>query len=211
MTKKLISFIHLLFIKLNRRCCPVFLLGFLLGTSISFLICSNIQLRSNNHNISYITAEEFHQMRDAKASFVLYVGRSSCQYCAITFSILSTLTDLPVDIKVLDLEPYYGTEQYQLIKDELGISYVPAFFYFDNAQPKYFMNSPVSDTYFNSDKNRDSELNKVREKIIGFIDGAAGLSLPINEAPQKMTVSPDSIEISNDSSANFQKSIFELR
>lgn len=139
--------------------------------------------RENKYRIIPISIEEYQKYMDHKSSFILVIERPSCRYCAIVTSAVHRIKDSSLPIYLMDLEPYWGTEQYDLIKSELQVNYLPSFKYIENGNIKYNMNSPLDPGYYESTGDQRRKLyNEMENKIQEFIAGAVGVGPVVNEA-----------------------------
>jgi len=128
-----------------------------------------------------INLDEYHRLVETKKSFVLYIGRASCKNCAITSLVLGNCLNDTLPIYHLELEKYHQSPEYDEIKAELKIVYVPSFKYIEFGNIKYHMNSPLNGSYFSEDSNKQTILLETEVKIKEFIDGATGTGPVINE------------------------------
>lgn len=160
-----------------KRVGKIVLITYAIATTV-ILFCKKEPLYV--HDISY---SEYQEMVNNKDTFILYIGRASCPNCSITSSRLPYAVNREVTICKLELEPYYQTEEYEKIKDDLGISYVPAFKYIENGEIKYQMNSPLKDNYFTEDANRQFLQSQIDTNIQSFIKGSLGYGPIIDEDP----------------------------
>jgi len=131
--------------------------------------------------VKKITIDEYHQMINDKESFVVYIGRASCKFCSITSASLDEVADEALPVYDLELEPYYQTPQYDEIKEEFGIYYVPSFKYIEKGELKYHMNPPLNSNYYIEGSDRAAMRKEMIEKIQSFIRGAAGTGPVVDE------------------------------
>jgi predicted bacteriocin transport accessory protein len=131
--------------------------------------------------VEKIGIEEYRDLIASKKEFILYIGRSSCHYCAIVSASLDNFVDQGIPIYSLELEQYYPSKEYDSIKAELGIVYVPSFRYIKNGDAVYNMNSPLNDQYYESGSNRTQMRVEMESKILAFIRGALGTGEVVNE------------------------------
>lgn len=136
---------------------------------------------SRNH-VTTISVEEYNQYVNDKTSFILVVERPSCRYCAIVTSAVYQINDCELPIYLMDLEPYWETEEYDRIKNELQVSYLPSFKYVKNGNIVYNMNSPLDTGYYESSgKQRRKMYHEMEDKIHKFLAGATGKGPVVNE------------------------------
>lgn len=131
--------------------------------------------------VKKIGIEDYHELIEDKEDFILYIGRSSCSYCAIVSASLDKFVDEGVPIYSFELEQYYQSEMYNAIKDELDIVYVPGFKYIKDGVIVYNMNSPLNDQYYESGSDRTQMREEMESKILAFIHGILGTGEVINE------------------------------
>lgn len=135
--------------------------------------------------VTMIDYETLQEKISNNESFLLDVSRVSCRYCAVTEEQLAiAATERKLKVYVLDMELYHHTDKYDQIKKELGIDFVPTFFYYENGIRKYAMNSPINDHYFDEDKtNEDRQQERATglSKIRAFINGAVGAGPAVDE------------------------------
>lgn len=138
--------------------------------------------------VNKIGIDEYHDLIAGKKEFILYIGRSSCHYCAIVSASLDKFADQGLPIYSLELERYYPSKEYDSIKEELGIVYVPSFKYIKNGATVYNLNSPLNDQYFESGSNRAQMRAEMESKISSFIHGALGTGEVVNEKIKTDTI-----------------------
>lgn len=143
--------------------------------------------------VKKIGIEEYHDLIEDKKEFILYIGRSSCRYCAIVSASLDKFVNQGIPIYSLELEQYYPSKEYDSIKDELGIVYVPSFKYINNGAAVYYMNSPLDDQYYESGSDRTQMRVEMESKILAFIHGALGTGEIVNEEIKKDTVDAEAV------------------
>lgn len=105
---------------------------------------------------------------------VIYIGRAACPYCSLVTDYMRSVTELPLPVYYVSLEPYYNSPYYEDFKAELGISSVPTFIYYKDGAPQYYMKSPVAEGYFDeSGQERVDAYNEMTDRIRAFIEGCA--------------------------------------
>ena len=113
----------------------------------------------------FITKDDFHTIKNSGKNAVIYFERAECGDCkAINPGILNSYfkkRENTNKVYIVDLQPYYGTAEYQDIKDELGLSesgnpsfgfgtgVVPFFSYIENST--YASGAVVYNDSVNSD------------------------------------------------------------
>lgn len=129
-----------------------------------------------------ITLAEYRNQKDSGSSFTLIVERPSCRYCAVvTSAIYKNTYDVPVYL--LNLEPYLDTPEYERVKEELEVTYLPAFKYITNGEIRYNMNNPLESGYYEAAGTERQDLyRKMQDKIEAFFFGLSGNGPVINEA-----------------------------
>lgn len=158
----------------------------LVNYSNSFANTANAATESEDSTITKIDRAEFDELVASKESFIVMFGRISCKQCAVVEYVLDEIKDSPVKIYLFDMEQYYGSDEYDLIKGDVGFSYVPTFFYYENGVKKYCMNNPLPDGYYDdnqSGEGRHALRVTTRENIQAFIDGITGNGDVVNEEP----------------------------
>ncbi|XBX10682.1 hypothetical protein QMP26_41855 (plasmid) [Enterocloster clostridioformis] len=141
-----------------------------------------VEGREKQNCIVSISIEDYHKYLNDKASFILVVERPSCRYCAIVTSAVHQIKNSSLPIYLMDLEPYWGTEEYDLIKSELQVNYLPTFKYIEDGNIKYNMNSPLDTGYYEAAGEQRSKLyHEMEDKIQKFMQGAAGKGPVVNE------------------------------
>lgn len=137
-------------------------------------------------SVTDIGRDEFDKLIAEKKTFIVMLGRVSCKQCAIVDYVYKDMKGEKVKLYFLDLERYYGSDEYDAIKDEVGINYVPTFFYYEDGVQKYCMNNPLPDGYYDEDQDAEGRRylrNKTAENISDFIKGATGDGEVVNEVP----------------------------
>ena len=145
----------------------------------------NILEAAEQRAVRTITYDELLAMEESGESFILLASRVTCRYCALVEYLLPEAADGRLPVYIFDLEPFRGTDDYDGMKEHLGMTYIPTFFYFENGKIKYTMNNPMPDEYFDQDATAESRAQVRKEtldRINAFIDGAVGRAEPINEA-----------------------------
>ena len=131
-----------------------------------------------------------------KKDFILYLERSSCRQCAIVNGEQDRFAGHVLPVYVLNMEQYRDTDTYDTIKDELGFMYVPCFKYFKDGEQMAHINNPLSDDYFH-DTSTGAERNQLREemveRVISFIEAAAGNGELISEDPRMPQVTVEEV------------------
>ncbi len=73
-----------------------------------------------------ITKDDYHSIKDSGKNAVIYFERTKCGDCgSLNPGLLRSYVkshNMEHKIYVVDVQPYYGTAQYQSVKDELGMS-----------------------------------------------------------------------------------------
>lgn len=128
-----------------------------------------------------ITMDEYKKQKDSGSDFVLIVERPSCRYCAVvTSAIYQNTYDIPVYL--LNLEPYLDTPEYDRVKAELEVTYLPGFKYVTGGKIQYNMNNPLESGYYEATgMERQNLYWKMQDKIKAFFAGLYGNSPVINE------------------------------
>lgn len=122
--------------------------------------------------MDYETFKALNEQNDLTC--VIYVGRAECPYCSLVTDYMRSVTDLPLPVFYVSLEPYYNSPYYDDFKAELGIDGVPMFIYYKDGKQAYIMDSPVTPGYFEeSGQDRVDAYNLMAEKISAFIMGCA--------------------------------------
>lgn len=122
--------------------------------------------------MDYETFKALNEQNDLTC--VIYVGRAECPYCSLVTDYMRSVTDLPLPVFYVSLEPYYNSPYYDDFKAELGIDGVPTFIYYKDGEQVYQMDSPVTPGYFEeSGQDRVDAYNLMAEKIGAFIMGCA--------------------------------------
>lgn len=142
------------------------------------------------NTLHYITYDDLASVIEEEDLFVLYIGRSSCHFCAVVDGSLHKFLTYNVPIYVLNLEDYKDdNETYEQIKTDLGFWYMPCFKAYKNGTEIAHMNSPLSDHYYDDDVTDHQELRKeMEEKIDAFFCGITGEGELVNEEPTSSTV-----------------------
>ncbi len=154
--------------------------------TVVLLLCIALYPKKEQSTYKLIDIERYRAIIEKQDCIVL-IGRASCSYCAIADLVMEELTnniDTDIALYKLDLESYYKTPDYEDIKKELGISYVPTVLYIKNGNLTYAINSPVAGEYFDEDSDgakREAIREEARDKISDFIDGCTGRGEVINE------------------------------
>lgn len=135
--------------------------------------------------IRVINYDDYRNLLETKDRFVIEVSRDTCPYCMNLSYIIKDMDTHGVDAYVLNLEEYRGTDFYDEIKKEFGITYVPTLFFIEDGNVKYCMNSPLEDNLANvaSAEERARIRRETAEKVEEFILGAIGQGEIINEEP----------------------------
>lgn len=129
--------------------------------------------------VSYPEATEYIQTGN---DVVVYIGRPSCQFCAIVSDALWSGFNTEIPIYYLSLEPYRQTSEYEKIKQEFGVAYIPAFLYFQNGQMTYSLNCPLDTSYYSVSGDEQRRLyNEMEQQIQKFLDGCMGKGTIVNE------------------------------
>lgn len=166
---------------MNKR----FIIIFILCTVISFTLGYYISSKShaqNDFHTQEISYEELHKLMADGAPFILFVGRPSCRYCAVVASAVLTMDCEKLPIFYFSLEQFINTRQYESIKDELEITYLPSFKYIKNGAITYNLNNPLDYDYFEHDGAERLYLyNQMMNKVNNFINGAFGNGPVIDE------------------------------
>ena len=158
----------------------------LINYSNSYKKMANAATESEISSVTKIDRADFDELIASKESFIVMFGRVSCKQCAVVEYVLNEIKDSPVKIYLFDMEQYYGSDEYDLIKSDVGFSFVPTFFYYEKGVEKYCMNNPLPDGYYDdnqSGEERHALRVTTRENIQAFIDGITGDGDVINEEP----------------------------
>lgn len=135
-------------------------------------------------HVREITLEQYRDMKAGGSQFILLVGRPSCRYCAIISSAVLTMDCYSLPIYYLSLEQYVNTEEYDTIKAELEVTYLPVMKYIEDCTIRYNLNNPLDSGYFECDGPARLILyEQMVDDINAFIDGAAGDGPVIHETP----------------------------
>lgn len=135
-------------------------------------------------HVREITLEQYRGMKAGGSQFILLVGRPSCRYCAIISSAVLTMDCDALPIYYLSLEQYVNTEEYETVKAELEVTYLPAMKYIEDCTIRYNLNNPLDPGYFECDgPDRLILYGQMVDKINRFIDGAAGDGPVTHETP----------------------------
>lgn len=122
--------------------------------------------------MNYETFRSLNEQNDLTC--VIYVGRAECPYCSLVTDYMRGVTDLPIPVFYVSLEPYYNSPYYDDFKAELQIDGVPTFIYYKDGQQVTQMQSPVPDGYFEaSGQDRVDLYNTMVEQIGDFIISCA--------------------------------------
>lgn len=122
--------------------------------------------------MNYETFRALNEQNDLTC--VIYVGRAECPYCSLVTDYMRGVTDLPIPVFYVSLEPYYNSPYYDDFKAELQIDGVPTFIYYKDGQQVTQMQSPVPDGYFEaSGQDRVDLYNTMAEQIGDFIISCA--------------------------------------
>ena len=150
-----------------------------------------ITKETSETKIETIDRTGFDELCAKKQSFIVMFGRVSCKQCAVVEYVLDNIKDSPIPIYKFDMEKCYGTDEYDAIKNEVGINYVPTLFYYEDGEQKYCKNNPLPDGYYDSEQTaegRHALRVTTRENIEAFINGAIGKGEVINEIPTSDTL-----------------------
>lgn len=144
--------------------------------------------------VQYVSYSELSDGENLSEKYILYIGRSSCRFCAVVSGSLHKFENRELPIYILDLEEYRGQKEYEEIKKKLKFEYMPCFKYYENGVEKYHMNNPLSETYFEDGTNLTEIREQMYKKIAAFIDGACGTGEIINEEPQSRIITGKMVE-----------------
>lgn len=135
--------------------------------------------------IRVINYDEYRGLLETEDRFVIEVSRDTCPYCMNLSYIIKDMDTHGVDVYVLNLEEYRGTNFYDDVKAEFGITYVPTLFFIEGGSVKYCLNSPLEDNLANvaSADERARIRRETADKVEAFILGAIGEGEVINEEP----------------------------
>ena len=129
-----------------------------------------------------VTYEEALNELKSEKEKVIFIGRPSCQFCAIVSDCLYSGFKTKQQIFYLSLEEYRNTPQYDSIKNTFSVEYIPAFLYVKNGKVIYTMNCPLDTSYFSVSSQRQKELYEdMKNKIQQFLNGCDGVGVVINE------------------------------
>lgn len=160
------------------------LIMLLLLTALIFYVGFFTGSLEQHGHVREITLEQYRGMKAGGSQFILLVGRPSCRYCAIISSAVLTMDCDALPIYYLSLEQYINTEEYDTIKVELDVTYLPAMKYIEDCTIRYNLNNPLDSGYFECDgPDRLILYEQMVDKVIAFIDGAAGSGPVIHEIP----------------------------
>ena len=140
----------------------------------------------NDFRSRQVQSVEYEQFRAFLEQYsptcIAYVGRAGCPYCSIVTDYMRKLSNLPIPVYYVSLEPYYNTEYYDQYKEELGIDYLPTFIYYKDGVPTYYMNSPATDGYYDTaGEERVAAYGEMTAKIDNFIQGCVNNDDSVNE------------------------------
>lgn len=141
--------------------------------------------------VKVIDYEEYRNLIENKETFVVDIARISCPFCSVVYYLHDKIDSKNLPVYYLDLEKYYNMPAYEEHKGELGITYVPTFFYVENGEVKYTMNNPLDEAYYDENVTGDTRMElqkKALDKINAFIAGAAGEGEVINEELMNDTI-----------------------
>lgn len=145
-----------------------------------------------------------------KFNAVIYVGRAACPYCSLVTDYMRSVTDLPISVFYVSLEPYYNSAAYDAYKTELGIDSVPTFIYYENGEPKFYMESPVPAGYFDaSGEARVSAYSQMTETINHFVESCASGEVKSDEESKIRTAEEQKAAVAQAAAEEASASVVE--